>query len=109
LGDIAWLATAPADTPFLPEDLVAQLRAAARKGTPVYAADSERAHYLCALWPVTALAPLREGFESGALQSLNRALETLGAVECRVSAPPLAFFNVNTAEDLSRAEQHRRR
>lgn len=106
LGDVAWLATAPADTPFLPEDLVSQLKAAAREGTPVYARDSERAHYLCALWPVTALAPLRAGFEGGAFRSLHRALTALGAVECRIDAPPLAFFNVNTAADLSQAEAH---
>lgn len=107
--DVAWLATAPADTPFLPADLVAQLGSAARKDAPVYAHDGERAHYLCALWPIWALAPIRAGVGNGTFHSLRSALSALGAVECEVRARPFAFFNVNTPEDLLEAERFSRR
>lgn len=103
------LATVPADTPFLPEHLVTQLKAAAAEDAPVFACDAERAHYLCALWPMTSLEPLRKGFASGRLASVRRAHEALGSVACHLASIPRAFFKVNTPEDLARAEEIRRR
>ncbi len=99
-----WLATFPCDTRFLPADLVAQLMAQA--GTAPVAARAEgRSQGVCAVWPVGCRSRLREGVESGAWRSLWGALEHLGGVACDVVSERDAFFNVNTAEDLQRAEE----
>lgn len=105
LGDVDWLATAPGDTPFLPAELIETLRHAATGAMPVFAHDSVRAHYLCALWPVDCLETLRAGVKSGALRSLYRAQAELGGVSCAIGARDHAFFNVNTPEDLAEATQ----
>ncbi len=102
--DTEWLATFPCDAPFLPLDLVTQL--ASRADTrPVAARHAGRLHGVCGLWPKTALAHLRGSVESGALRSLRDALAAFGGVECEIAAPDDAFLNVNTREDLARAER----
>ncbi|MEX1154172.1 molybdenum cofactor guanylyltransferase MobA [Parvibaculum sp.] len=106
-GAAHWLATFPGDTPFLPGDIVAQLAAArtAAPPTPVVAHDGRRLQPLCSLWPLDCREPLRRGIEEGAFRSLYHTLDALGAATCRLSAPADAFFNINTADDLLRAEQ----
>lgn len=98
-----WLATFPCDAPFLPRDLVARLLAASAPGRPCAAEDSERLQGVCALWPVSCLDRLREGVESGRLRSPFAALDELGGSRCRFDDAN-AFFNVNTREDLAKAE-----
>ncbi len=95
-----WLATFPCDTPFLPRDLVAQLAAKARD-TPVVAAHEGRVHPICALWPKTALAGLRD--EIARFRTMRTTLQAFGAVECEIAAATHAFFNVNTPDDLDEA------
>jgi len=98
-----WLATFPCDTPFLPLDLVAQLARSAGS-RPVVARHGGRTHGVCGLWPKSCLTRLRAGVESGALRSMRSALEAFAADECEIAAPENAFFNVNTPDDLARAE-----
>lgn len=105
LGGVEWLASFPGDTPFLPANLVATLREAAAARVPVVAHDGGALQNLCTLWPLTCLEVLRTGVESGRLRSLYRAHEELGALSRAVAAPPHAFFNVNTAEELAEAER----
>lgn len=104
LPDIDWLATFPCDTPFLPLDLVAQLTASAHE-TPVFAHDGERMHGTCAVWPVGCVDRLREGVEAGHLRSLHSAMAALQGNACHVAAGAHAFFNINTADELARAEE----
>jgi molybdopterin-guanine dinucleotide biosynthesis protein A len=99
----SWLAIFPCDTPFLPGDLVARLLAASAAGRPIMAEDGERLHGVCGLWPVAAAARLREGVASGRLRSMVSAREALDGLRCLI-ADRDAFFNVNTPEDLRRAE-----
>ncbi|MEQ8328074.1 MAG: molybdenum cofactor guanylyltransferase [Parvibaculum sp.] len=99
----AWLATFPADTPFLPRDLVARLAAEAHRGTPVVAVTDRKVQGLCALWPVSCQTVLAEGIEAGRYRSLWWTLDDLGAVRCPFD-DTLAFFNVNTKDDLATAE-----
>ena len=99
-----WLATFPADTPFLPRDLVTRLAEAAREGAPAVAATSEKVQGLCALWPVSCRDRLAEGMKTGRYRSLWWTLDDLGAVRCRFD-DEAAFLNVNTEDDLKRAEQ----
>lgn len=98
-----WLATFPCDTPFLPEDLVARLLAASRPGCPVAAEEGQRLHGVCALWPIACLGKLREGVQSGRLRSVFGALEDLNGTRCALGDSN-AFLNVNTPDDLRRAE-----
>jgi molybdenum cofactor guanylyltransferase len=98
-----WLATFPCDTPFLPSDLVEQLMARA-EDRPVAARADGRLQGVCAVWPAACRDTLRTGVESGRLRSLHGALDALGGTAVDVVCEPSAFFNVNTAEDLRRAE-----
>jgi molybdopterin-guanine dinucleotide biosynthesis protein A len=104
LGDAEWLATFPCDTPFLPRDLVAQLMASA-SDAPVFAHDGERLHCVFAVWPLHCLDRVRSGVEGGELRSLQSAVNALRGMTCRIEAGEHAFFNINTREDLSRAEE----
>jgi molybdopterin-guanine dinucleotide biosynthesis protein A len=97
----AFLATVPCDTPFLPLDLVAQLARATKPNQSSYACD-ERSHYLCALWPTSALDQLRTEVKSSRrLSEVHSALKGLGIP---VHAAPHAFLNINTQEDVRAAE-----
>ena len=107
-GGVSWLATFPCDTPFLPDDLVPRLIERRLDAQPAVAADSERIHYLCAIWPISLLDKLRAGVESGHLQSVHYALEFFRAEVCRFDSARDAFFNVNTVGDLAIAEDRLR-
>jgi molybdopterin-guanine dinucleotide biosynthesis protein A len=104
LGDVDWLATFPCDTPFLPHNLVAQLMAEA-DDVPMFAHDGHRQHGICAIWPLDCIERLRRGVEEGHLRSVQSAMKALGAKTCVFEAEADAFFNVNTREDLARAEE----
>jgi molybdopterin-guanine dinucleotide biosynthesis protein A len=104
LGGPQWLASFPCDSPFLPRDLVAQLMPHA-SDAPVFARDAERLHGIFALWPLACSESLRAGVESSHLRSVHSAMEELGGKTCLIRAPEYAFFNINTKDDLARAEQ----
>jgi molybdopterin-guanine dinucleotide biosynthesis protein A len=97
-----WLATFPADTPFLPRDLVSRLLAS---GNAAAAHDGKRLHGLCAIWPVRARAELLRAVREEGIRSLHGAMTHLGGRECVISGDVHAFFNVNTPEDLAAAER----
>jgi len=92
--------TAPADTPFLPLDLLPALLAA---GGPAHAWGPEgRAHPTIGLWPVGAAVGLRAAL-AGGLRRVQDWTIAVGAIP--VAFPDeAAFFNVNTPEDLVLAE-----
>jgi len=100
-----WLATFPADTPFLPRDLVSRLHQSSRGAAPVAACDASGLHGLCALWPTAAHAQLQDAVRNESLRSLREALAHLGGSERAFDGDANAFFNVNTPEDLARAER----
>jgi molybdopterin-guanine dinucleotide biosynthesis protein A len=106
--DCPWIVTIPADSPFLPRDLVARL---------IAERDIEQADMACAMsagqrYPVVALWPVRLRDE------LRRAIiqEDLHKVDAwsaryRLAVAEFAidkvdpFFNANSPEDLAEAEQ----
>jgi len=102
-GD-GWLATFPADTPFLPLNLVERLVAQAGSGVPVVAVTPEKVQGLCAIWPVSCRVVLEDGIRTSHYRSLWWTLGDLGAERCRFEDSG-AFFNVNTEEDLAAAER----
>lgn len=97
--ELDWLATFPCDTPFLPDDLVAQLAWHADK-SPVVARGAQ----VCGLWPKSCLARLKQGIENGTLRSVLGAVEFFGGKVVDIAADEHAFFNINSPDDLKSAE-----
>ena len=99
--------TVAADTPFLPRDLVARL---ARAGQgPVIAATPDPArgilrHPTFGLWPVALRDDLRAAL-AGGTRKVTQWADAQGA---RAAVFPVTgvdpFFNINTPQDLARAE-----
>ncbi len=98
------IVTVAGDTPFFPTDLVARLRAS---GAPLAfavtpGATGRRRHPVFALWPVALRKDLRTALAAGTRRVAEWAARH-GAAE--VAFPDeAAFFNVNTRDDLARAE-----
>ena len=84
----AWLATFPADTPFLPRDLVSRLRTSGRAAA---AHDGERLHGLCAIWPVNRRTELLRAVREEGARSLSGASGASTAVNACFMAPPTRF------------------
>jgi molybdopterin-guanine dinucleotide biosynthesis protein A len=91
----------PVDTPFLPGDLVARLVAAAGGGLAV-AASPGGLHPACALWPV-ALVPALSDYLAGGEARVGGFTRAQGAGLAQF-ADDGPFLNLNTPEDLARAE-----
>ncbi|MEX0318909.1 MAG: molybdenum cofactor guanylyltransferase MobA [Ruegeria sp.] len=111
------IVTAAADTPFFPRDLVAQLMAAAegqthplvlattpRTGTELKSGGKVNRHPTFGLWPVALRDDLRAALNDG-LRKVVLWTDKHGGREALFPADPFdPFFNVNTPEDLARAE-----
>lgn len=106
--DMALMASLPADTPFVPDNLVARLREALARtpGARVAVAQSRgRRHPATALWTRETAADIRTGLERGDRKA-EAMIDRLGAVavpfddfeiDGRTVDP---FFNINTPDDL---------
>jgi molybdopterin-guanine dinucleotide biosynthesis protein A len=102
----SWLLTLPCDTPFAPDDLTPRLLEAATVAeAPVALASSGGAlHPACGLWRTDLGVALADYAASGR-SSLIGFAESVGyAVADWSMAPCDPFFNINTAEDLAKAE-----
>jgi molybdopterin-guanine dinucleotide biosynthesis protein A len=104
------IVTAAADTPFFPCDLVPQLMLAAEAAPIALAAtpDPERGmarHPTFGLWPVALRDDLRAALTDG-LRKVVQWTDRHGTGHAEFSAEPFdPFFNVNTPEDMARAEE----
>lgn len=105
-----WVASAAADTPFFPRDLVARLEAArAQAGTPLAMAMTPRPgggldrHPTFGLWRVSLREDLRAAL-GGGLRKVVAWTEPQGCAQAVFDDPGEPFFNVNTPEDLARAQ-----
>lgn len=105
------IVTVAADTPFFPLDLVATLAAAAEAesqpialaATPLEGGRGGR-HPVFGLWPVSLRGDLRAALEGGTRKIVAWA-DQHGTATARFSDTPFdPFFNINTAEDIARAE-----
>ena len=101
------IVTAPADTPFLPADLVARLEAARREtGTTLACARSGGAtHPVAALWPVALRHEVRTAVADEGLRKVGLFLarHTVAYTDWPIE-PFDPFFNINTPDDLTEAE-----
>jgi molybdopterin-guanine dinucleotide biosynthesis protein A len=93
------LLSVPADTPFIPADLVARLGAA-----PACAASASGTHHPVALWPVAARAALARYLAHGGLRVSAFAAE-IGMRTVYFSEAPDPFCNINTPDDLTMARR----
>ena len=103
----AYVASLPADTPFVPKDFVARLHGARRAlGADVALAVSDgHMHWLAALWPAALAADLRRALEVESARKVESfaARHRLALAEWP-SEPYDPFFNINTRRDLDAAE-----
>lgn len=102
-----WIATAPCDMPFLPDDLVKRLLQAAKPDIPCYAASPAGDHYTLALWPVSRSADLHALVIDEGERALHKVLGRLDAVRCLFDdQDKVVFLNVNSKADLKAAESY---
>ncbi len=97
----------PGDTPFAPEDLVARLHAGRRAaGADIaVAASGGRTHHVAALWPVALAGALRRALVEEGLRKVERFAQRYAVATVEWPAEPLdPFMNVNSPDDLARAE-----
>jgi molybdopterin-guanine dinucleotide biosynthesis protein A len=94
----------PADTPFLPTDLVSRLRAARGSAPVALAASGGRTHPAVGLWPIGLADDLEAWLRDGGRKVLDWAARHGYGVAEYSTTPFDPFFNVNTPEDLARAE-----
>lgn len=98
------LVTVAVDLPFLPLDLVSRLRAELGTKPCVYASDGEQ-HALALLWRPDMAANVEEYLQRGG-RSLRDFLAVHGqAVHFNQPQDRGLFCNLNTPEDLARAER----
>ena len=107
---IEWIVSVPGDCPFLPDDLVERLHAARRKmgvGVPLACARSGKwRHPVVGLWPVALRGDLRKALVEEGLRKIEVWTARHGVAIADWPAEPVdPFLNVNTPEDLVRAEQ----
>ncbi|MGB1234767.1 MAG: molybdenum cofactor guanylyltransferase MobA [Planktomarina sp.] len=94
------------DTPFFPSDLVLQLmQAAERQGKPIaLAATKDGWHPTFGLWPVDLADDLEMELRAGTRKILRWA-EKHGMAQAMFSSDDVdPFFNINTPEDLAKAQ-----
>lgn len=96
------IVTLPCDAPFLPREIVARLVTALASADAAVARTGADWHPVCAAWRATSLPTIERQASAGRL-SLRSAAEAVAAVG--VDWPDAAaFININTADQLARAQ-----
>ena len=101
----AFVVTVPCDSPFLPLDLVARLRAGLEgEGAELAVAKTAaQAHPVFCLMRRSVHASLKEFLARGE-RKIDRWYASLNAVEVAFDDEPQAFLNINTREELASLE-----
>jgi molybdopterin-guanine dinucleotide biosynthesis protein A len=107
---VEWMMSVPGDCPFLPDDLVDRLHEARRAmgaGVPLACARSgEWRHPVVGLWPVALRGALRKALVDEDLRKIEVFTARHGIAIAEWPDRPIdPFFNVNTPEDIKRAEE----
>lgn len=101
-----WLLTVPSDTPFLPLDLADKLYEGIYRGKKeIVYAQTDRPHFLTAMWPVDIYERLQIFIDSGgrAVRDFFATCDAAGARFFGEDEDP--FFNINTPEDYQLAKE----
>lgn len=100
--------TLAGDTPFFPMDLIARLEAGRGDAPAAMAATSENgrlfSHSVFGLWSTSLCDGLRSALEAGTRKVLHWS-EPVGCVLVEFDGRNDPFFNINTPDDLARAEE----
>lgn len=103
---VTHVVTVPADTPFVPLDLVNVLRENIGVADIAIAKSGGRLHHVVGLWPVSIATALAERLELGFDRSVRGFLAGYRVAEVEFAAEPQdPFTNINNWDDLARAEQ----
>ena len=102
-SEVRFVAIAPADAPFLPDDLVERLVEVADGGIAV-AASLGRLHPVFGVFPVAFADRLEEHLRSASSLAVVDWLATQRVATVAFSGDPDPFLNINTPEDLLAAE-----
>jgi molybdopterin-guanine dinucleotide biosynthesis protein A len=108
LPGVPWVLTVPSDAPFLPLDLAARLLAAvvADGADLACAASQGRTHPVIGLWPVALCDRLRHGLMIEDERKIDAWTAAYRVAQVEWPADPVdPFFNVNTRDDLARAQE----
>jgi len=96
--------TVPGDTPFLPLDLVIRLQAAKIGERPVIAASDDGLYPVIGLWPVCLATTLEADLSAGVRAVHRWAAGQVATVVTFAAGNAHPFANLNTPEDLARAQ-----
>ncbi len=109
-ADMPLVVTAPADTPFLPEDLVTQLHHGIGTAEIAVARSHDAIHPTIALWSVSLADSLAAWLSDPDHRAVHAWIETRRAVAVGFADDEGGdpFFNVNTPADLESAEARMR-
>jgi molybdopterin-guanine dinucleotide biosynthesis protein A len=100
------VATAAADTPFLPRDLVHRLAAALGSGDVALATSAGRVHPTFGLWSTQLLPALSHYLETSSTSRVFDFATAHGSITVDFPASPDdPFFNVNEPHDLEVARR----
>jgi molybdopterin-guanine dinucleotide biosynthesis protein A len=112
LGGITHILSLPADTPFVPGDLVARLHeAAATSDRIALAASGGRTHPPIALWPLSLRDALARFLRDGKERKVAAFAMRYDPAVCRFGPVRIGgrdidpFFNINTPMDMEEAER----
>ncbi|RJF75191.1 molybdenum cofactor guanylyltransferase MobA [Rhodopseudomonas palustris] len=103
-----WMLSAPADCPFLPQDLVVRLHQARidQQAQIAVAASTRRTHPVIALWPLNLRSDLRRALLADDIRKVDRFTAYYARAVVEWPTEPFdPFLNVNTPDDLAAAER----
>ena len=103
--DITHLISIAGDTPFIPQNLVEKMRLLADGETIVRASSNGRTHAVCALWPLSIRADLRDQLVNQDVRKIDRFTANYAVVDCDFAGIPDPFFNINSPADQAEAER----
>ncbi|MDA8481020.1 molybdenum cofactor guanylyltransferase MobA [Citrobacter sp. Awk 4] len=101
-----WFLFCPCDTPYIPRDLVARLKAQRNDAAVVWAHDGERDHPTIALVNRSVQPLLQDYLQSGERRVMV-FMRLAGGHAVDFSDQKDAFINVNTPEELARRQEKR--
>ena len=104
--DATAILSVPADTPFLPADLVERLDAAKRgaQASIAVASSGGRTHHAVALWDIALRAPLFQALREEETRTVSAFIARFPSVAVDWPLTPTdPFFNVNRPGDLETA------
>ena len=104
IGPDARLLTVPVDAPFFPDDLHAKLEAGLGTAPAALAKTDTRLQPAFGLWSCAVAPDVRKSVEAKDF-ALHVIAQRIGAAGVRFETEGNAFLNINTPEDLARAEK----